>query len=59
VRAPGRDWGAERTFFDAGVKNSYPTLVEDPEGYFHAVWDSSTSGDRARTLIRYGRLTLE
>jgi hypothetical protein len=58
VRPPGGQWSEERPFFDAGVKNSYPTLIEDPGGFFHAVWDSSTSGERARTLIRYGRLTL-
>jgi hypothetical protein len=54
----GRAWSEERPFFDAGVKNSYPTLLEDGRGFYHAVWDSSTSSDRARTLIRYGRLPL-
>jgi hypothetical protein len=58
VKRPGEPWSAARVFFDPGVKNSYPTLLEYAPGQFHAVWDSSDSPDRHRTCIRYGRLTL-
>ncbi|HVB96427.1 MAG TPA: sialidase family protein [Chloroflexota bacterium] len=59
VKPPGEPWSEARTFFDIGVKNSYPTLLEYAPGHFHAVWDSSDSPDRARTMIRYGRLSIE
>ncbi|HEY8744929.1 MAG TPA: sialidase family protein [Chloroflexota bacterium] len=58
VRQPGGDWAEARVFFDTGVRNSYPTLLESAPGRFHAVWDSSDSAEQHRTLIRYGRLTL-
>jgi len=34
-------------FFDAGIKNSYPTLLEVAPGDFRAVWDSGTADTRA------------
>ena len=54
---PGGAWSHQKTFFDAGVKNSYPTLVEVAPGDFRAVWDSGTP-DRPRTRIVFGKLTL-
>lgn len=57
VKPPGGAWGEERTFFDAGIKNSYPTLIEVAPGEFRAVWDSGTK-DRARTQIRFGKFKL-
>jgi hypothetical protein len=58
LKRPGQPWSDARVFFDPGVKNSYPTLLEDAPGRFHAVWDSSESAARHRTMIRYGRLAL-
>ncbi len=59
VKRPGQPWSEARAFFDTGVKNSYPTLLEYAPGQFHAVWDSSDSPDRPRTMIRYGRLSID
>ena len=58
VKQSDEGWGEVRAFYDTGVKNSYPTLLEYAPGQFHCVWDSSDTGDRHRTLIRYGRLDL-
>jgi hypothetical protein len=55
--AGGGAWGAERTFYDAGVHNSYPTLIEVAPGDYRAVWDSGTK-DRTRTHIRFGKFRL-
>ncbi|HTO03760.1 MAG TPA: sialidase family protein, partial [Opitutus sp.] len=51
----GGEWSAEKTFFDAGIRNSYPTLIEVAPGDFRAVWDSGTD-TRARTHIHFGKL---
>ena len=48
----------QKTFFDAGIKNSYPTLLEVAPGDFRAVWDSGTA-DTARTHIHFGKFTLK
>jgi hypothetical protein len=58
VKPSGGAWSAERTFYDAGIKNSYPTLVEVAPGEFRCVWDSGTA-DTARTHIHFGKLTLK
>lgn len=58
VKRPGEPWGPARAFYDTGVKNSYPTLIEFAPGQFHCVWDSSDTADRHRTIIRFGRLNL-
>jgi hypothetical protein len=58
VRRSGQPWGEERIFYDAGVRNSYPTLLEHKAGHFYAVWDSSNSADRKRTAIRFGKLSI-
>jgi len=52
------DWNAERTFFDVGIHNSYPTLIETAPGEFRAVWDSGDE-KRHRRSIRFGKLTLK
>ena len=54
VKPEGGAWSEERTFYDAGIKNSYPTLIEVAPGDFRAVWDSGTA-DRARTHIHFGK----
>lgn len=63
TRAPGGDWSPQRTFYDGGNLNSYPTLLEEPSadgaGEWLAVWDSSESPDRRRTAIRFGRLSVK
>ncbi len=51
------EWSAQKTFFHAGVKNSYPTLVEVAPGDFRAVWDSGTE-TLPRTRILFGKLSL-
>jgi hypothetical protein len=51
-------WSAEKTFYDAGIKNSYPTLVEVSPGDFRYIWDSGTA-DAPRTHIQFGKLKLE
>ena len=44
--------------FGAGVKNSYPTLVEVAPGDFRAVWDSGTA-DTPRTHLRFGKFRIQ
>ena len=58
IKRPGDGWGPERTFFDAGIHNSYPTLLEYAPDEFYAVWDSGTEKAR-RTSIRFGKLILK
>lgn len=55
IKPAGGVWSEEKTFFAAGIKNSYPTLIEVAPGDFRAVWDSGTE-DIARTHIRFGKL---
>ena len=50
-------WGEEQTFFDAGIHNSYPTLIQVAPGEFRAVWDSGDE-KRHRRAIRFGKLSL-
>ncbi|MCU0980470.1 MAG: glycoside hydrolase [Pirellulaceae bacterium] len=58
IKPPGGVWSEEKTFYDAGIKNSYPTLVEVAPGDFRAVWDSGTA-DTARTHIQFGKLKVK
>ena len=58
TRPNGGTWSAEKTFYDAGIKNSYPTLVEVAPGEFRAVWDSGTK-DRNRTHIQFGKFRVK
>ena len=55
IKPVGGKWSEEKTFFDAGIKNSYPTLIEVRPGDFRAVWDSGTA-ERPRTHIHFGKL---
>ncbi len=55
TKPPGGAWSEEKTFYDAGIKNSYPTLFEVAPGDFRCVWDSGTA-DTPRTLIQFGKL---
>ena len=61
-RHPG-SWSPQRTFYDGDNLNSYPTLLEEPStsgsGRWLAVWDSSDSPERRRTVIRFGRLSVK
>ncbi len=52
------DWSEAKTFYEAGNRNSYPTLIEDRPGRWLAVWDSSNDPGQRRTAIRFGRLML-
>jgi len=55
TKPAGGVWSEEKTFFAAGIKNSYPTSIEVAPGDFRAVWDSGMD-DTARTHIRFGKL---
>jgi hypothetical protein len=57
IKPAGGKWSEEKTFYDAGIKNSYPTLIEVAPGDFRAVWDSGTS-DTPRTHIHFGKLRI-
>ena len=57
TKSPGGQWSEQKTFYHAGVKNSYPTLTEVAPGEFRCVWDSGTP-DRSRTHIHFGKLSL-
>ena len=54
TKPAGGAWSAEKTFFDAGTKNSYPTLVEVAPGEFRAVWDSGDA-TTPRTHVLFGK----
>jgi hypothetical protein len=58
TKPAGGVWSEEKTFFDAGIKNSYPTLIEVAPGDFRAVWDSGTS-DTPRTHIHFGKFRIK
>jgi hypothetical protein len=58
TKPAGGAWSAEKTFYDAGIKNSYPTLIEVAPGDFRAVWDSGTK-DRTRTHIQFGKFRVK
>jgi len=58
IKPVGGGWSEEKTFFDAGIKNSYPTLVEVAPGDFRCVWDSGTE-DTPRTHIRFGKFRIQ
>jgi hypothetical protein len=58
IKPAGGEWSEERTFFHAGIKNSYPTLIEVAPREFRAVWDSGTES-QARTHIHFGKLRLD
>lgn len=58
VKPADGEWSAERPFFDAGIHNSYPTLLETAPGEFCAVWDSGDA-KRQRSAIRFGKFTLK
>jgi hypothetical protein len=58
TKPEGGTWNQEKTFFDAGIKNSYPTLVEVSPSEFRAVWDSGTS-DTPRTHIHFGKFRIK
>lgn len=57
TKPAGGRWSAEKTFYDAGTKNSYPTLVEIAPGDFRAVWDSGDA-TTPRTHILFGKFKL-
>ena len=58
VQPAGGQWSEEKTFYEAGIKNSYPTLIEVAPGDFRAVWDSGTA-DKTRTHIHFGKFKLK
>lgn len=58
VKPAGGTWSAEQTFFDAGVHNSYPTLIETAPGEFRCVWDSGDAKAHRRS-IRFGKFTVQ
>ena len=57
IQSASGQWSEQRTFYHAGIKNSYPTLIEVSPGEFRCVWDSGTA-DRSRTHIHFGKLSV-
>jgi len=57
VQPAGGAWSEEKSFYDSGTHNSYPTLLEIAPGEFRAVWDSGTK-ERNRTHICFGKFHL-
>jgi hypothetical protein len=57
LKPPGGDWSEQKTFYDAAIKNSYPTVCEVAPGDFRCVWDSGTA-DKTRTHIHFGKLRI-
>ena len=57
TKSSGNTWSQEKTFFDAWIKNSYPTLIEIAPGDFRCVWDSGTP-ETSRTHIHFGKLQI-
>ncbi|NCF85088.1 MAG: hypothetical protein GWQ08_06085 [Verrucomicrobiaceae bacterium] len=57
VKPKDGEWSVEKTFYHAGIKNSYPTLAEVAPGEFRCVWDSGTAA-RPRTHIHFGKLKI-
>jgi hypothetical protein len=57
IKPVGGKWSEEKTFFDPGIKNSYPTLIEVRPRDFRAVWDSGTA-ESPRTHIHFGKLRI-
>jgi len=57
TKPPEGTWSEQKTFYHAGIKNSYPTLYEVAPGDFRCVWDSGTA-DRPRTHIHFGKLRI-
>ncbi len=58
IQSSGGAWSGSRVFYSNDNRNSYPTLIEDTPGNWLAVWDSSDTPERKRTLVRFGRLNL-
>jgi len=56
TKPPGGAWSTEKTFYDAGIKNAYPTLIEIKPEECRCVWDSGTD-NKARTHIHFGKLS--
>ena len=57
IKPPGGKWSEQKTFYHAGIKNSYPTLFEVAPNDFRCVWDSGTA-DKPRTHIHFGKLRI-
>lgn len=57
IKQSGGNWSDEKTFYHAGIKNSYPTLCEVAPGDFRCVWDSGTA-DQPRTHIHFAKLRI-
>ena len=58
LQPPGQPWDPQRTFFDSGTHNSYPSLIEHSPGEYVCTWDSGTA-TRPRTRICFGKLKID
>ena len=58
VKSPDNKWSEPKLFYWDNNRNSYATLIEEKQGIFVCVWDSSDDLKRAHTSIRFGRLNL-
>lgn len=57
IKPHNGNWSEERTFFDKGIHNSYPSVIEVAPGDLRIVWDSGTQ-DKKRQSIHYGKLKI-
>jgi len=57
IKPPGKKWSEELTFFDANVKNSYPSVIEIAPGELRVVWDSGDE-KHGRKQLRFGKLKI-
>ncbi|MEI7585049.1 sialidase family protein [Runella sp.] len=57
VKSLDGQWSNERTFFDANIHNSYPSLIEISPNDFRAVWDSG-SKEKGRQKICFGKFRI-
>lgn len=58
LKNAGEGWSLEKTFYDSGLKNSYPSVIEVSPGDLRIVWDSGTQTE-TRTRIIFGKLKVE
>lgn len=58
VKPVNGKWSEEKVFFDKGIHNSYPSVIEVAPGDLRVVWDSGDER-RKRRLIHFGKLKIK
>ena len=59
TKDPNKEWSNPKRFYFNNNKNSYPSLIDDRNGEWLCVWDSSNDPNLERTVIRFGRLKIK